>query len=134
MHLLLLAFLGACATAPQAPATEAGGLRFTIEPRVVAPGGAVTLVLFNDTAAEIGFNLCMSALERREGSSWVAAPQQGACTRELRIAAPGRDARYQRVLPAALASGEYRFRTSVESPLMQARMQPLASESFAVRR
>jgi hypothetical protein len=76
----------------------------------------VTLLLRNETPHQIGYNLCASALEHRSGTSWRTEPLEGVCTLELRIVPPGQVARYERKLPTNIAGGEYRFRTSVETP------------------
>lgn len=112
------------------------GLDFAVEPGIAAPGAAVTLVLSNGTAHQIGYNLCGSGLEQRQGGSWRAVPQDGVCTRELRILAPGQQARYQTRLPGFLAAGEYRFRTGVETPLNRGTpgLDQIHSRSFTVAR
>ncbi|HEX8215749.1 MAG TPA: hypothetical protein VF582_09825, partial [Allosphingosinicella sp.] len=68
----------------------------------------------NGSAHDGGYNLCSSALEQLQSGRWVPIPEDRACTRELRIVAPGRQGRYQLRLPSALAAGTYRFRTGVE--------------------
>jgi hypothetical protein len=100
---------------PMMPWTpQPSGLRLTVEPRIAAPGATVTLVLHNDTAHQAGYNLCSSGLEQFQSGTWRPVPENRACTRELRIVAPGQQARYQLRLPTSLAAGTYRFRTGVE--------------------
>ena len=93
---------------------QPAGPRFTVEPGIAAPGATVMLVLHNGTRHDVGYNLCMSSLEQLQSGRWVSIPEDGACTRELRIIVPGRQGRYQVRLPATLAAGTYRVRTSVQ--------------------
>jgi hypothetical protein len=95
-------------------APEPAGPRFTVEPAIAAPGATVTLVIHNSIANDVGYNLCMSSLEQLQSGRWVSVPDNRACTRELNIIVPGRQGRYQMRLPAILASGTYRYRTTVE--------------------
>jgi len=115
------------------PAT---GLRFLIEPRTVRPGDTVTLLLQNNYPQHVGYNLCGSGLERRQGGAWLAIPLGGVCTRELRSVGARQEARYEQRLPATLALGEYRFSTGVETPQHRGKpgLERIFSESFYVRR
>lgn len=130
---------------PMMPHTpQPAALRFTVEPRVAAPGSTVTLILYNGTGHAVGYNLCMSGLGHMQPgtwgelqtSTWRSVPENRACTRELRTVPPGQEARYQTRLPATLAPGEYRFRTGVERPLSRDTPGPdwAYSHPFTVRR
>ena len=122
------------ALAPPGNAAPALGLQFDVEPATAAPGATVTLVLRNASPHRVGYNLCMSGLEQRQRDGWRPLPSTGVCTRELRSLAPGQEARYPRPLPTSLPSGEYRFRTQVETPLNSSPQNPIFSEPFYVRR
>jgi len=128
---------GAHAPTPRGPAatdSEFAGIRLHVEPPVAAPGAEVALVLANGGSAAIGFNLCMSILERLSAHAWVPVPVAAVCTRELRTAAPGTQARYTKRLPAALPPGIYRYVTGVESPVnAAARHRRVEGEAFEVR-
>ncbi|HEV2078936.1 MAG TPA: hypothetical protein VGR19_03425, partial [Allosphingosinicella sp.] len=108
--------------------------RFFVEPRTAAPGATVTLVLHNGTAHQVGYNLCGSGLEQLQSGTWRNIPRGGVCTRELRIVAPGQQARYPTRLPSSLAAGTYRFRTGVETPLNRGTpgLDTIYSEAFTV--
>ena len=107
--LTLALFLAACA-----PVASAPGLHFSAE-RVSAD--TVRLALDNGTQSQVGYNLCTSALQRRDGSEWAAIDTGDVCTMELRTLNPGADATFEKKLPANLQAGEYRYATRVESPL-----------------
>jgi hypothetical protein len=142
--LLALPLLAACAAPsappPMPPAPQvvavgmAEGVRLIVEPLVAAPGGEVTLTLINERREEVGYNLCMAALARIENGRWISLRQDAACTRELRIVAPGGRAFYARRLPATLAPGRYGFSTRVEAPLRGSRHpRPVMSNPFELR-
>ena len=118
---------------PWTPQPE--GLRFFVEPGTAAPGATVALVLHNGTAHEVGYNLCSHNLEQLQSGTWRPIPLGGFCTRELRTALPGQQARYQTRLPTSLAAGTYRFRTGVETYLNRGRggLDQFYSETFTVR-
>lgn len=147
--LLLLA--GCTAPAPVAPSAPApaefpatsparGTAQLLVEPRIAAAGGLVTLVLRNGSEYSLGFNLCSSGLEQMRGSAWTSVPQDRACTRQLNVIDPGREARLDLRLPAALPAGQYRFLTGVtfqrDTPerTITYRSETVHSDSFAVRR
>jgi hypothetical protein len=113
--------LAACA-----PVATAPGVRLHAE--AVSPG-TVRLTLDNGTDAQIGYNLCASGLQRRDGSAWTPVETGDVCTMELRTLNPGADATFEKQLPASLPSGEYRYVTNVESPLGSAQTG-VASNSF----
>lgn len=110
---VLLVFLGACG-----PSVQAGGsgsdVRLVIEPDAVAPGDTVLLTLTNGSPYAIGYNLCSSGVEVREGDGWSAVTSSRVCTMELRTLEPDATASYHFDLPAGLAPGAYRFTTTVE--------------------
>ena len=133
-----LLFLAGCGPGSDAPPPggfppPAAGLRLTVEPQVASSGSSVALILFNGTARPVGYNLCMSALERWQSGSWQTVPEDGVCTAELRTLQPGDQARHPKTLPATLSAGDYRYVTRVESPLNGGPLQRVASDPFAVR-
>lgn len=101
-----------------------------------APGEQVSLRLGNESIQPLGYNLCFSALQRREGQDWVAAPRPSTSPREL-CSAPqyrmmsGESDSFLKTLDASLPEGEYRYRTDVEWTWNDERME-LVSNSFRV--
>lgn len=126
---------GAVAGDPSRGVGEPEGLLSTDRPAYAA-GDIATLRLHNIYGDDIGYNLCFSTLERREGDSWVRSEVQDerACTAELRLLPPGESATFDAaIIPAALPPGEYRFRTRVEHMLDGSELQA-RSNPFEVRR
>jgi hypothetical protein len=134
MFLLSLCLVAAaCAPVQMAPPPEHAsidGVRFSAE-RVSA--GTVRLTLDNGAPHRIGYNLCHSALERRAGNTWTQAGTSEVCTMDLRILNPGHDATFEKQLPPGLPAGEYRYVTSIESPLGTTQ-NGITSNSFRVER
>ena len=75
------------------------------------------LMLDNGEHHQIGYNLCPSVLQRRTGTTWTQVVRGEVCTMQLMILNPGADATFEKTLPDDLPAGEYRYLTSVESPL-----------------
>lgn len=97
-----------------------------------APGsGRVLLTLENLSSGQVGYNLCTSRLERRDGERWTALPSDEVCTMELRTLDPARSVAYEKDLPPGITPGEYRYVTSVESPLGEGQ-RVIASAPFHV--
>lgn len=112
---LLVALFVACApvAAPVPdPEPSIAGVRF----EATSTSGEVVLTLHNGTDAPIGFNLCSSRLERREGTVWTHIPTGEMCTMEIRSLPAGETARFEKTLPAKLAGGVYRYTTIVDLP------------------
>jgi hypothetical protein len=81
-----------------------------------APGDTAHLVLSNHREHTLGYNLCVSVLERRIEDRWVTAPHQEdrVCTLELRTLEPDDTARFAWDLDPRLPDGAYRFRNHFE--------------------
>ena len=92
-------------------------------------GNTVRLTLTNSSDAQLGYNLCSSLLERREGGAWREVRTDEVCTMELRMLAPGASATFDKTWPATAGSGEFRYRTRVEMPLGGG-SRDLATEPF----
>jgi hypothetical protein len=122
---------GACAPMPP---EDGGGLVLRVDQSSYRPGDPAVLTLFNGTAADVGYNLCVTALDRRVGDGWEPAPVPlvEACTMELRVLGAGQTAEFRHTLPRGLQAGEYRMRTGVESPLGEAQAG-VVTEAFEVR-
>lgn len=112
---LLLAACTPVQNQPPGNVTETGSaVRLSVER--VSPN-AMRLTLDNGERHPIGYNLCASGLQRRSGTAWTAVQTDDVCTMELRTLNPGADATFEKRLSPDLAPGEYRYVTSVESPL-----------------
>jgi uncharacterized protein YfaS (alpha-2-macroglobulin family) len=100
-----------------------------------AAGERIRLILNNRGAGAIGSNLCMSALERRDGQQWVVVPPPAdeTCTGDLPVAFPGGQLSYEFRLRPEMAAGEYRFRSRVEDAAT-GMDRDVVSNSFQVRR
>jgi hypothetical protein len=102
------------------------------QPETAAAGARVELILENRSSADVGYNLCTSALERVVNGSGQPVPSDRACTLELRILTPAQTARYTIALPAALTAGEYRWVTRVER-MSSGDMVSVTSNTFRVQ-
>lgn len=111
--LFLSLLLAACATRPIATEVSSG-VRFAFEP--VSPE-VLRLTLDNGSTNAIGYNLCASTLQRRDGSGWIDVPTNEICTMQILTLQPGADATFEKRLPALLEAGEYRYVTFVENPV-----------------
>jgi len=82
-------------------------------------GEQMTLTFENRSAKSYAFNPCARSLERENGGSWGAVPDEGRmCTMEAWILDPHGTRSGPTELPASLAPGRYRVvvRMSVEGP------------------
>lgn len=114
------------------PADEAGNpaSRVRLSAERLSPQ-AVRLTLDNGERHPIGYNLCTSGLQRRSGTTWAAVRTDDMCTMQLSTLNPGADATFQKSLPSNLQPGDYRYVTSVESPLGTPQ-RPVASNVFTL--
>lgn len=122
LSLLLALTLSACAM------NQAGVPAGSVSLAADRSGSEVRLTLRNDSATEIQYNLCTSALQRRMGTSWQEVQTGDVCTMELRGLQPGRSATFDKSLPSALPGGEYRYVTRVHGETTS----DAASNHFAV--
>jgi hypothetical protein len=82
-------------------------------------GEQMTLTFENRSASSYAFNPCARSLERENGESWSAVPEEGRmCTMEAWILDPHGARSGPTELPGSLAPGRYRVvvRMSVEGP------------------
>jgi hypothetical protein len=127
-RLLPILLLSACASAGEPDRDP--GLSLAIAPAVASAGQTVTLSLSNQTAWPVGYNLCTSLLERESGGSWEPVREDRICTMELRMLAPGGEARDQIELAPTLEPGMYRFSTNFED---RGAIDQVSSPPFQVR-
>ena len=134
---LMVFLLAACASVPTEagdPSLAEGGTEATLRTGATQyrAGATAELILTNTFSEQIGYNLCSAALERNRNGSWAAVDPEGrVCTLELRILEPGATTTYRWDLPANLAPGEYRFRTTIHEMVGQA-TRVVTSNSFQV--
>jgi hypothetical protein len=123
---------GGCA--PMPPEDGGGGLALRVDQSSYSPGDPAVLTLVNGTAADVGYNLCVTALDRRVGDGWEPEPLPlvEVCTMELRLLGPGQTADFRHTLPRGLQAGEYRMRTGVESPMGEGQVG-VVTAAFTVR-
>lgn len=79
-------------------------------------GDAVRLTLTNRSNAPVGYNLCSSALLRRDAGGWTVVPTDLVCTMEIRSLRPGASDSFPYPVPSGLTPGEYAWRARVEVP------------------
>ena len=102
------------------------------EPATAAPGANVELILENGSTADVGYNLCTSALERVVDGNGQPVQSDRPCTMELRMLPPSQNTRYTISLPAGLAAGEYRWVARVER-MSSNEMVSVTSNTFRVQ-
>ncbi|MHB1195088.1 MAG: hypothetical protein ACYC6F_18855 [Longimicrobiales bacterium] len=94
-----------------------GGIGFAVRDTLFGTGDTITLVLTNGTAKEIGYNLCLSHLERWDGKGWRSArkmPESSECILPQYGLTPGDSAQYRQPVYAFIDGGTYRFRDGIE--------------------
>lgn len=128
--LVLAIALAACAPVVRPAQTSSSTTGVVLDAERLS-ATSVRLQLRNGSADRAGYNLCTSALERRDGASWTAVRTDEACTMELRILEPGGTATFEKTLPSGLAAGEYRYVARVDVPLGQGQVT-VASDPFRV--
>lgn len=101
------------AAAPSDTAVSGDGVQLDAE----VSGKSVQLTLRNQSTQPIGYNLCLSALERLDGASWVNVAADTVCTMQLNTLQPAGTATFDHRLPPGLPRGQYRYVTNVENPL-----------------
>lgn len=136
-----LVLLAACAPMPPADGIngtnggDGGGI--TAELRVdrtsYRPGDPIRVTLINRSDVTIGYNLCATALDRRDGSTWNGGsrPLAEVCTMELRTLTPGASDTFDHTLPTGIPAGDYRVRTGIHVPVDGARVG-VASGEFRI--
>ncbi|HEX6308493.1 MAG TPA: immunoglobulin-like domain-containing protein [Longimicrobiales bacterium] len=101
-----------CACGSSMQGGTGGDIRLAAAP--AAAGDSIELRLTNNSADDIGYNLCTTAIERQVGTAWQPVQTDRACTMELRTLEAGGETTYRTTLPPLATAGEYRFTTTVE--------------------
>jgi hypothetical protein len=116
MRTLLSAAILLCACSSSMNSSDpANDVHLSVRPESATPGDSMTLTLRNETAEQIGYNLCTSSLQRQTAGGWEPVPSDVVCTMELRTLEPDQDASYRTALPDDLSSGRYRYSTGIEA-------------------
>jgi hypothetical protein len=98
---------GAIRTGPE----DVSVLRITTDRSEYEAGSSVLVTFANVSSDALRLSRCYGVLERETGSGWAtAAPAAAFCHDILEGLGPGRSTTNSLRLPAALASGEYRYR------------------------
>lgn len=128
----LLVLLSGCAATPLEPARP-GGLEYTVDSAIAAPGESVAVSLHNRSAAPIGYNLCIGALERLRGPLWIPAlSAANACPDTWTTLEPGQQASAEAPLPTGLGPGDYRFVTRLKVPPDGLPVTQVRSDPFSI--
>lgn len=115
--LLLIAMIFAGCSLVGDPGNTSDGVTFMTEQDGYALGSTVTAMLANNSDEAVGYNLCFSALERKQGDDWVFAGPSLTCQAIGLQLEPGEERRYSVALVDSLdlpSSGTYRITTDVE--------------------
>lgn len=89
----------------------AGSATLTTDRGSYRPGERIALTLTNHGRQELGYNLCGSSVERKEGGQWVtaAATDGGTCEAVLLLLHPGARTSAEVRLRDDAPAGEYRI-------------------------
>lgn len=114
---VLALLFAACRTpdvSPAPPRTSASvaGVALAATPL----GASVRLTLTNKSNGAVGYNLCSSAMLRRDGSDWTPLPSEVICTMEIRTLSPGASDSFAFPVTPGIEPGDYAWRATVEIP------------------
>ncbi len=89
-------------------------LSLTRDRSTYQPGDAAMLTLANRTDAEVGYNLCLSQLQVRDGMQWMRRDVEQGCILVQRTLQPGDHTTYAYQLPEQHAESRmHRLQTTV---------------------
>jgi len=111
------------------------GIQYEVHDTLFSTGDTVTLVLTNTTDRDLGYNLCVGALELWDGTEWHwvrKLPENVACILPLYILVPGDSAQYRQPVYDFIRGGTYRFRDEIEWMDNGSRVEVI-SNGFRVR-
>ena len=132
VSLPFLVLLSGCAALPPGSGPPAG-LDYTVQSATAAPGESVAVSLHNRSAAPIGYNLCIGALEQLRGPLWIPAlSAANACPDTWSTLEPGQQATAEAPLPAGLGAGHYRFVTRLKVPPEGLPVTQVRSDPFSI--
>lgn len=120
LGLVLVVGMGACDAVGLGGGGAPKGISLDVPKTQWDRSETIQLRLRNDTDRSLGYNLCIRTLDRRVAGGWVpvqSKPENTACTGELNVLQPGREALSGQTIYSFIPGGTYRFRTSVEWPL-----------------
>ena len=124
------AFLAGCSLLGDS-GDGASDVTFTTAKNSYLLGQTVTATLKNGSNQAVGYNLCFTALERREGDEWISVGPSIWCQAFMALLKPGEKEQYGVALVDSLdlSVGTYRLVTDVE---IDGESVTLATESFGV--
>jgi hypothetical protein len=130
LALLIVALLTACEN-PFGP--DDGGVVFAVEAESYTPGDVIRGELRNTSLEGIAQNLCFSTYERKHLFSWREATglYELSCVTKTFPLEAGGVAQFTSRVPANLAEGTYRLRTTIE--LSDGGREPRTTASFSIR-
>lgn len=126
--LLVGAAVDGCGTVTGDPVGDPA-VALTLSPSRPVPGDSATLTLRNRTTEDIGYNLCTSGLQRRDGTAWIPVPEDRVCTLELRSLRPGDEDSFTLAVPDTISGEAYRYVTNIEH-LVAGRSDSASTEEF----
>ena len=94
--------------------TRTAGVDFRTDRSEYRQGEVAGLVLQNSSDQPIGYNLCVSAAERRAGGGWERIEPLRVCATVLYTLAPSAEVNGNEPITGELPPGEYRIVTTVE--------------------
>ena len=111
----------------------------TTDRAAYAPGDTVRVTFRNVSGEVLGYNLCVSKLDRRSGDAWTTVDEfpgpGGACTLELRSLREGESVQAKRAIPASSPAGTYRLVYNGIGPWRgEGRNREVATPAFTVQR
>ena len=108
--------------------------------RAAYSAGDTARVTFRNVSGEsLGYNLCISKLDRRSADAWTTVDvfpgPGGACTLELRRLPAGESVQVKRAIPAATAEGTYRLvYNGIGAYRGESRNREVSTPAFTVQR
>jgi hypothetical protein len=115
------------------------GAKFDVLAHDYMQGQQLTARLTNGSLYLLGYNLCFTALERRDANGWTTAngtfglPAGAACTTSLATLEPGASVDYHATVPSNLAMATYRLSTYIElSVRPSSRQLTLTTSPFVI--
>ena len=130
LSLAAVALLAACNGLLSGPQPD---VVYQADRKAYTPADSVVTSLVNTSDDDVGYNLCLTALEKRSGGSWtrVARNPEQPCILPLYILRPGESATYREAASRFPGPGTYRLRTDVETPVPGPRME-VVTDPFTV--
>jgi hypothetical protein len=120
---------------PMQRSDTTAGVTFSVQDTSFKQGDTIAVVLKNESAYTLGYNLCLVDLERKENTGWKTVqrfPNDAACIAVLKALEPRTEANGYQIVYAFIQPGLYRFRGSVDLPVGGGRQVSIVSNSFRI--